>query len=121
LARPGWVIASVGALGTYLLILATELISWASQGGYELEPLNRTVSLIAAVFLGVPTLLLGVLMFVRRLARPMAVVAVGWMAFTAFLWLPVSIGVGGCALLVALVVLASLVFDWRQASGRLDS
>lgn len=113
-AGPRWVIASVSALGTYLLILAAFLVWGASQGGSELEPINRAVALIAALLFGIPTLLLGVLMFVRRLARLAAAVAIGWMALTAFVWLPVHVVVGGCALLAAVVVLGSLVFDWRQ-------
>jgi hypothetical protein len=87
----------------------------ASQGGSELEPINRAVALIAAIIFGIPTLLLGVLMFIRRLARLAAAVATCWMAFTAIVWLPVYSVVGGCALLAALVVLCSLAFDWRQA------
>ena len=108
------------ALASYLVALVVYL-AWMTvpYSGTELATLNRLVALYAGLILGVPTIALMVLLLVRRVARPVAVVAGGWIAFNAFLWLPVQPALAAWAAGVAWVVLAALVVEWRR--DRLES
>jgi hypothetical protein len=113
-AGPPWVIVSVIALGSYLVVLGVLLVEAMAQGGYELEALNRGIAIVIGLAFGVPTLLLGALLFVRRLARLAGVVLVGWLILSGVLWLPRDTVVGGFALLAAFVVFLSVASDWRR-------
>jgi hypothetical protein len=89
-------------------------LAWgALQGGSELNALNRYVALLGAIGMGLPTGLLIALICVRRLARLALVLAIPWMLFSAYLWLPVQAVVATAAALAALVVLGSFALDWR--------
>jgi hypothetical protein len=114
-AAPRWVIVAASALGTYLVVLALTLL-WVAGGdyGYELTDLNRLTALIAGLMLGLPTILLAVLLLVRRLARIVGAAAVTWLTFNAYVWLPVQPVLAAWAAGVALAVLGAMLADWRR-------
>ncbi|HEV8489200.1 MAG TPA: hypothetical protein VGQ58_05380 [Candidatus Limnocylindrales bacterium] len=114
-AAPRWVIVAGSALGTYLFVLALTLL-WVAGGdyGYELTGLNRLTALIAGLMLGLPTILLTVLLTVRRVAHIIGAAAATWLAFNAYVWLPVQPVLAAWAAGVALVVLGATVADWRR-------
>jgi len=109
------VITSASALAIFLLALLVWLQEAAGQGGYEFAGLAMLVSVICAFLFGLPTLVLAILLFVRRLARGVAQVAVAWMAFCAVaLFFAFDSVVGVFAAAAALVVLCSLAYDRQQ-------
>ena len=114
---PSWVVVAVRALASYLAAFMVTLL-WltmtnADPGG-EFAALNREVALYAGVTLGLPTIALTLLLLVRRVARPIAVVAGLWMAFNAFLWLPVLPVLAVWAAGVAAVVLSAAAAGPRR-------
>ena len=110
-----WVVVADGALASYLVALVVNnLWMTIASSESELSTLIRLGALYAGLILGVPTIALMVLLLVRRVARPAAVLAGAWMAFNAFLWLPAQPALAAWAAGVAWVVLAALVIGWRR-------
>jgi hypothetical protein len=113
-AAPRWVIAAVCALAGYLVVMSAFLVLLAGQGGEELRELNGQAATIAALMLGLPTVVLAVLLFISRAAHPVGAIAVAWMAFSAFVWFPVELVIAAVAAGVALVVLGAMLADWSR-------
>lgn len=109
----GWVALSGVALISYVAVLALVLLWQVSEDTTSLAPLGRQVALYAGLMLGVPTVALALLLFVRRVARLVAIAATVWLAFNAFVWLPVHAALAAWAAGAALVVLVATVAGWR--------
>jgi hypothetical protein len=111
-----WVVVAEVALATYLIAIVLNYL-WMSStySTSELSTLIRLVALYGGLVLGLPTILLMLLLLVRRAAGPVAVVAVLWMAGNAILWLPVQPAVAAWAAAVAAAVLASLLSRGRAS------
>lgn len=118
LGAPWWVVAAAIGLASYL-VAVTLMLVWYTSADYSsgFRDLLRQIALFAGLALCLPTLLLVILLFVRRIARPVAVSAVAWMAFSAFLLFPVQPVLAVWAAVVALVVFGATVAGWRR-SGR---
>ncbi len=112
---PGWVFVVAAALATYLVALVLTLM-WAASAdpSYEFAELGRQVALYVGLILGLPTVVLAVLLFVRRVAGLVAALAVVWVAFNAFVWAPVQPLLSAWTAVVALVVLGATVAGWRR-------
>ena len=102
------------AVGSYLLILAVVLAEAGAKGGYEFEALNRTIAILLGLCFGIPTVVLAVLLFVRRIARPVGLVLIAWMALSGFLWLPHDATVSAFALVATLVIVLSVASGWKR-------
>jgi hypothetical protein len=108
-ARPAWVVLVVAALVGYCAILIVVLAARWETGDETFRELNRAVLLAAGVFFVGTSLLLAAFVLVRRVARVVAWLSIGWMALTAVsllalkpllsMWAAVSAGVIIVALL----------------------
>ncbi len=114
LAAPTWVVLAASALGSFLAVVTITVAAEVSRAGDEFESLSRMVAIATAVVFGLPTMLIAGLLFVRRLAWPFALVAIGWMAMNAWVWAPIEVLVALWAVAVAVVLVAGLAFDWRS-------
>ena len=114
-STPRWALVAAAALTTWVVALATFLLWVGSRDlGYELTGLNRTVTLAAGLIFGIPTILLVVLLLVRRITRLAGLAAIAWMGFSAYAWMPVQPVLAIGAALVAFIVLAAMVRDWLR-------
>lgn len=115
LGAPWWVVAAAIALVSYV-VAVTVILVWYASPAYSsgFRDLLRHVALFAGLALGLPTILLVLLLFVRRVARPAAVTAVAWMVFSSFVLIPVQPVLAAWAAVVALVVLGMTVGGWRR-------
>jgi hypothetical protein len=112
-----WVVAAACALAGYALVLTALLVWSAGQGGDEIRDLNGIAAAVAGLLLGLPTVVLAILLFVSRFARAVGAIAIAWMGFSAFVWLPVQPGLAAVAGGVALVILGAMVLDRRRTTG----
>jgi hypothetical protein len=111
LASPGWVVLGASGLASYVALVVV-FLAWTlanSVGGSELAGLNRVVALIVLIAFVLPTIVLAALLFVRRVARIVAVAAVGWMLLTAYLWVPVQAALAGWAVAVAILLVVAVL------------
>src|SRR4029079_2515751 len=104
---PRWVVVAACSMVGYLVGLAAFLVGSLDQGGDEFRGLSVLVAVIAGLVLGVPTVALTALLFVRRVARAIGATAVVWMAFNAYLWSSVLVALAALAATVAIVVLGA--------------
>jgi hypothetical protein len=115
LGTPRWVIVAEVALATYLVALVLNYLWTADAHALsELSGLIRQVTLYFSVMLGVPTIALMFVLLVRRIARPVAVLAGVWLALNAFLWIHDQPAVAIWTACVALVVDSALFVEWRR-------
>ncbi len=116
-AAPRWVVVAACALVAYLVGLAAFLVRSQDQGGDEFRGLVVLAAVIASLFLGLPTVVLTALLFVRRFARAIGATAVVWMALNAFLWSSVQVALAALAATGAIVILGAMVVDRRRADA----
>jgi hypothetical protein len=106
---PGWVVVSAVALVTDVAALVLTMLWHVASDTTSFALLNSQIALYAVLILGVPTIAITLLLSVRRIARVVAVVATVWIAFNAFLWLPVDAALAAWAVGAAVVVLGTTV------------
>jgi hypothetical protein len=117
-STPRRALPAAAALATWAVGLVLFLLWEGSlDDGYEFTDLNRTVTLAAGLIFGIPTILMAVLLLVRRIARMAGLAAIAWMGFTAYAWMPVQPVLAVGAAVVAIVVLAGMVRDWWVQPG----
>jgi hypothetical protein len=91
-AISAWTLVGAAALGWYASMVAVFLVPLVldPERG-TLSEFNGHVSQAVLVIAAVPSLILAVMLIVRRIARPLMVVAAAWLLLNAFLWIPVYI------------------------------
>ena len=79
-AAPRWVVIAACALVGYLVGLAAFVMGSADQGGDELRGLSILAGIIAGLFLGLPTIVLTALLFVRKVGSRLSArqLSSGW-------------------------------------------
>jgi uncharacterized membrane protein YjjB (DUF3815 family) len=110
LGAPRWVVVAALALGSYVIALLLDYL-WMSSAyaTSELGALIIGVALYGGLAFGLPTVLLMLLLLVRRVAVPVAALAAVWMAVNAILWLPVQPALAAWAAAVAAGVFAAIL------------